>query len=135
MKIVNLILVYNECLSKILMCYRTSDPYKDHYNFLGGKLDINEDMYHGAYRELFEESGISKDDIKLIHFMDYDYPIDNLRMNIFYGILNKEVGLVSEKHPLSWIDLNEDFFNSKFAGDGNVYHMIQIANHYIKKTE
>lgn len=135
MKIVNLILVYNKDLSKILMCHRTSDPYKGKYNFLGGKLELNEETYEAAYRELFEESNISNQDINLIHFMDYDYPIDELRMNIFYGVLNKEVKLVSEKHPLIWMNLDEDFFSSKFAGDGNVYHMIKIANHYIKKTE
>lgn len=135
MKTVNLILVYNKDLSKVLMCYRTTNPYKGKYNFLGGKLDVDEDMYSGAYRELFEESGICKNDICLTHFMDYDYPIDNLKMNIFYGVLNKNLTLIPEKHPLVWMDLTEDFFSNKFAGDGNVYHMIKIANHYLKKTE
>lgn len=128
---VNLIVVFNKEMSKVLMCKRTSDPYIGLYNFVGGKVEANEHELTAAYRELHEETGITKHDIKLVHMMDYVYPIDNLTMNIYYGVLNKDVTLIPEKHPLHWFSTEENFMNKEFAGEGNTYHMVQLAKYYL----
>ncbi|MFR4019232.1 MAG: DNA mismatch repair protein MutT, partial [Clostridia bacterium] len=39
--------------------------------------------------------------------------------------------LVSEKHPLCWIDAGEDFFDlERFAGEGNIGHMVEQVRDY-----
>lgn len=123
----NLCLVLNKDESKVLMGYRSKDPYKGLYNLLGGKIDEGETPLASAYRELEEESGISKKDIKLIPFMDYVWHPLNMEMNVFIGKLDKEVKLVKEIHDLYWIDINKDFYDmNTFAGEGNIGHMVEI---------
>ena len=63
----NIIVVYNENADKILMCKRKKEPYKGLANFVGGKIEKNENGLDAAYRELEEETTITKDDITLLH--------------------------------------------------------------------
>ncbi len=66
----NCILVYSEDRREILFCKRLNDPYEGMYNLVGGKIEPGEDGFHAAYRELFEETGISREDVTLYHMMD-----------------------------------------------------------------
>ena len=59
---VNIIVVFNQNKSKVLMCKRKKAPFKGLYNFVGGKIEPNEDHLQAAYRELAEETNISKTD-------------------------------------------------------------------------
>ena len=59
MRKLNLIVVFNNELDKALFCIRAKEPYKGMYNFVGGQVEPGEDNDTGAYRELFEETGIS----------------------------------------------------------------------------
>ena len=128
MKKYNIILVYNKEETKILMCYRKRDPFKDKYNFVGGKLYEGENELVGAYRELEEETGITNNDIVLNHFMNFDYIDSNMQLQVFIGKLNKEVELIEEDNKLYWIDINENFFDSnKYAGNGNLGHILLQA--------
>lgn len=57
-----LTLVFNKQMNKVLMCYHE----KQHaYNFIGGKSEVGETDLDTSYRELYEETGISKNDIDL----------------------------------------------------------------------
>ena len=69
----NLIVVFDASLNKVLFCIRAKEPYKGLYNFVGGKVEENESNDNAAYRELFEETGISNQNIELEHFMDLNY--------------------------------------------------------------
>ena len=71
MRNLNLIVVFNKNLDKGLFCIRAKQPYKGMYNFVGGKAEEGETKEEAAYRELFEETGISKKDINLDYFMEY----------------------------------------------------------------
>lgn len=123
----NLILVFNKQEDKILMCYRSKNPYKGLYNLVGGKVDEEETYLDSSYRELFEETGITKDDITLSPLMDFKWHPFNMEMKVFVGILNKEKELVEEVHELHWMNITEDFFDmKKFAGEGNIGHMLEI---------
>lgn len=125
--IYNLVLVLNKDEDKVLMCYRSKDPYKGLYNLLGGKIEAGESCLDSAYRELFEESGISNIDIFLKPLMDFVWHPVNMEMKVFYGVLNKEVTLVDEIHKLYWMNITENFFDiNKFAGEGNIGHMIKL---------
>lgn len=55
-----------------------------------------------AYRELFEETGISCNDMELDYFMDINYFKYQNDIQVFYGILKHEVNLVEEKNKLEW---------------------------------
>ena len=60
-------------------------------------------------------------------FIDYVWHIQQIRMEVYVGVLNKDIELKVEKHPLYWLDFSHNFFDmKKFAGEGNIGHMIEI---------
>lgn len=127
MQEVNIVIVFSQNGSEILMCCRKKEPYKGLYNFVGGKKKDNEGDFESAYRELFEETGISDQDIKLDYLYKTQYFSDNVELQVFYGTLNKDVELQEEVNPLYWMDFNHDFSDEKkFAGDGNIKHMLLL---------
>ena len=129
----NLIVVFNEDLTKTLFCIRAKEPYKGLYNFVGGKVERNESNDDAAYRELYEETGISTKDIKLDHFMDLDYFKYENNLQVYYGILKHKVTLVEEKNKLKWVTINEELLdNSKFAGNYNIPHIIRQIKVYLR---
>ena len=124
----NVILVYNKELDKILMCKREKEPYKGKFNLVGGKVEKNEDELHAAYRELNEETGITNKDITLTHIMNFQYKMSDIELEVYAGRLNKDVDLIEEVNKLYWIDKKENFFDiDKFAGEGNIGHMLEQA--------
>ena len=127
MRKLNLIVVFNKNLDQSLFCIRAKDPYKGLYNFVGGKVEDGESNDDAAYRELFEETGISKEDIELDHFMYINYFKYENNIQVYYGVMKHHVNLVEEKNKLEWIKLNEaDLLNNdKFAGNYNIPHIIR----------
>ena len=126
MKKYNVIVVFNKDLTKTLMCKRTKEPYKNMYNLVGGKIEKENDGLSEAYRELYEETNISKEDITLKHFMNIEYVTMGKLIEVYYGILNKDVCLVEEVNKLEWVDINDNFFDmNKYAGEGNIGHIIE----------
>ena len=126
MKKLNVILVYNQAGDKVLMCKRAKQPYKGKFNLVGGHVEQNEDELHAAYRELQEETGITNNEIKLVHIMNFQYKISDMELEVYVGKLNKNMHLVEEVNKLYWIDTEENFFDmEKFAGEGNIGHMLK----------
>ena len=126
MKKYNVIVVFNKDLTKTLMCKRTKEPYKNMYNLVGGKIEKENDGLSEAYRELYEETNISKEDITLKHFMNIEYVVFDKILEVYYGILNKEVNLVEEFNKLECVNINDNFFDmKKYAGEGNIGHIIE----------
>ena len=133
MRKLNLIVVFNKDLNRSLFCKRTKEPYKGLYNFVGGKVEENETNYDAAYRELFEETGISRNDIELDYFMDLNYFKYGNNIQVFYGILNHAVTLVEEVNKLEWVNINDELLNNdKFAGNYNIPHIIRQIKVYLK---
>lgn len=129
----NLIVIFNVSLDKVLFCIRAKEPYKGLYNFVGGKVEENESNDNAAYRELFEETGISNQDIELEHFMDLNYFKYGNNLQVYYGVLKHKVDLVEEKNKLEWVAINEKLLdNSKFAGNYNIPHIIRQIKVYLK---
>lgn len=127
----NCIMVYNQYRDKLLFCKRKKDPYKGLYNFVGGKIESDEDGFESAYRELEEETGICKDQIELFHMMDFTYYNQDCYVEIYVGYLEEEPFLREEEHPLYWININENFFDTtRFAGEGNIGHMVEQVKQY-----
>ena len=133
MRKLNLIVVFNKNLEKVLFCIREKEPYKGLYNFVGGKIEEGESNEDAAYRELFEETGISRKDIELDYFMDINYFKYENNIQVFYGILKHEVNLVEEKNKLEWVVINDELLNNeKFAGNYNIPHIIRQIKVYLK---
>lgn len=126
MKKMNVIVIFNSNMTQTLMCKRTKDPYKGMYNLVGGKIEKENDGLNEAYRELYEETNISKDDVTLIHFMNITYVKWEKELEVYYGKLNKDVELVEEVNQLEWVPIDENFFDmKKYAGEGNIGHIME----------
>lgn len=126
MKQYNVIVIFDKNMEKTLVCKRTKEPYIGMYNLVGGKIEKENDGLSEAYRELEEETNIKKDDTKLVHFMNIEYVVFNKRIEVYYGILNKDVHLVEEVNKLEWTSINDNFFDmTKYAGEGNIGHIIE----------
>jgi len=126
----NLILVFNPTADKILMCKRHKEPYTGLHNLVGGKIESGEDGLTAAYRELKEETNITE--IELVHLMDGTYFVANsYRLEVYVGKLEKDVPVYGDEKELVWIDINENFFDmTRFAGDGNIGHILEIIKYY-----
>lgn len=132
MKKLNIIAVYNKDKSKILMCERKKEPYKGKINLVGGKVEKDETEISAAYRELEEETGITSKDIHLNYVMNFQYKILDIELEVFTGILKKDVNLIEEVNKLLWINKNENFYDlEKFAGEGNIWHIIKHIEIYM----
>ena len=134
MRKLNLIVVFNKKMDKVLFCIRAKEPYKGLYNFVGGKVEEGESNDDAAYRELFEETGISQNDIELDHFMDLNYFKYENNLQVYYGILKHKVNLIEEKNKLEWVTIGDNLLdNSKFAGNYNIPHIIRQIKVYLQK--
>lgn len=130
MKGYNLIAVFNEASDRVLMCRREKEPYKGLLNFVGGKIERNEEGLAAAYRELEEETTITKDDIILTHLMDFTYYLEDCYLEVYVGRLNRQVTVAGDENELCWAVLEDNFYDkSRYAGRGNLgYIMMQIEN-------
>lgn len=130
----NIIVVYNENADKVLMCKRRKNPYMGLSNFPGGKIETGETGIMAAYRELQEETAITANDIILTHFIDFTYYLSDHYLEVYVGKLNKTVSIHGDENKLYWSELSYDFFDmSKYAGEGNIGHIIENVNLYKEK--
>lgn len=131
MRVYNCLMIYHKDGEKLLFCKRTKDPYYGLYNVVGGKVEEGENHFDAAYRELEEETGIGREDVNLTHMMDFTYYNQNCVVEVYVGKLEKDVILHQELHPLLWLPLTENFFDDKkFAGEGNIGHMVEQVRIY-----
>ncbi|SCC55216.1 NUDIX hydrolase [Bacillus wiedmannii] len=96
----NVLMVYNKDMDKLLMCERLKNPYKELSNLVGGKIENGESGIEAAYRELFEETNISKEDIILYHLMDFKYYLQDCYVEVYVGRLKREVSASGDKNNL-----------------------------------
>ena len=132
MKEFNLIVVIHPSREKILMCRRKKNPYLGKINFVGGRVEPNEDLLEAAYRELFEETSITKQDITLKHLMDCTYYLSDCVIGVYAGKLKREVEVFGEENTLLWSSFNHNFFDmEKYAGIGNIGHILEEVKEHI----
>ena len=127
MKIMNVSVVYDNARENILMCLRRKDPYKGKLNFVGGKVEPGESFRDAAYRELEEETGITRSDVSLVHFMDMSYYTYDIEIQVFVGQLKHAVAVCGEENDLLWLPADGDFTgNDRFAGNWNIAHIMEM---------
>ena len=129
--IYNCIIVFNKTKDRALFCKRQKNPYKGLYNFVGGKVEPGEDSETAAYRELFEETGITRQQIRIYRLMDIRYYHQGFDLQMYVGKLDEDVLLKEETNPLLWLPLTEDFTDrDRFAGEQNIAHIMNVALEY-----
>lgn len=127
----NLIVVYHHSGEKLLMCRRKKDPYKGKLNFVGGKIEPDENHLAAAYRELWEETAISREDIHLTHLMVFSYPLSDCYVEVYAGRLKHEQTVNGEENDLLWQSLDHNFFDvDDYAGEGNIGHILEQIKLY-----
>ena len=110
-----------------LMCKRRKDPYLGLYNLVGGKIEPGEPSEAAAFRELNEETGLTRQQIPLTQLMTFDYPLDGCWVEIWAGQLISPAEVHGDENDLCWMPLNENFFDmKKYAGEGNIGHILEI---------
>lgn len=127
----NCIVVFNTNKDSVLFCKRKKDPYAGLLNFVGGKVEEGESSENAAYRELYEETGIGRQQIYLHRLMDITYYHQQFVLEMYVGKLEEDVILREEKNSLLWMSLKEDFTDpDRFAGEQNIAHIINVALKY-----
>lgn len=130
-KIYNCIVVFNKTKDSVLFCKRSKEPYKGLYNLVGGKVEPGERSEDAAYRELQEETGITRRQVRLYRLMDIRYYHQDFDLELYVGILREDAVLKEEVNSLLWLSLDQDFTNrNRFAGEQNIAHIINVARMY-----
>lgn len=58
--------------------------------------------------------------------MNLSYIKWDKELEVYYGVLNKDVTLIEEINKLEWVPINDNFFNmNKYAGEGNIGHILE----------
>ena len=134
MKNYNVIMLYSEDAKQLLMCRRRKAPYKGLSNLIGGKIEQGEAGFDAAYRELYEEAHVLKEDVTLFHVMDCVYYLSECKVEVYAGRLKQAVDVYGDENELYWADLNENFFDmALFAGEGNIGHMVEQVKMHAEK--
>ena len=127
----NLIVVFDKTHTKVLLCKRRKEPYLGLYNFVGGHVEDGEDGFSAAYRELYEETSITKADITLTHFMDLNYCLYDMVIEVYFGYLSEDIEVSGEENELLWLPKQQDYFDmTRFAGEGNMGHIMELIDQY-----
>jgi 8-oxo-dGTP diphosphatase len=127
MKTYNVILLYNKGGDKILMCERRKPPYQGLRNLVGGKVEPGEESRDAAYRELYEETSITREMVDLLHLMDFTYYNPECRVEVYAGRLSRDVAVSGDENDLLWVSADDNFFDmTRYAGEGNIGHMVEI---------
>ena len=121
----NVIMIADPERTHLLMCRRMRDPFCGKYNMVGGHVEAGESEDNAAYRELFEESGITRDDVTLTRVMDLVYHYEDLAIEVYAGRLRHPVKVHGDENPLEWLSIDENYFDAeRFAGNGNIGHIL-----------
>lgn len=122
----NLIVIFTPDMEQVLFCRRRKEPYLGLLNFVGGHIEPGEDGLTAAYRELAEETSLTKEQVRLIHWMDLTYWVGGCRLEVYVGRLRERAQVCGDENDLLWLGLNHDFFDrTKFAGNGNIGHIME----------
>jgi ADP-ribose pyrophosphatase YjhB (NUDIX family) len=101
--------------NKVLLIKRGKAPFEGMWAFPGGRIEQRDtDMLSAAYRELREETRLSRDDVKLIYHTTVGDNMRDLRgfcvSNVFVGHLQsipKNVRAGDDAYDFEWFDLTD----------------------------
>ncbi len=123
-----LTLAFNPTKQKVLMVIHHKQGM---LNFVGGHIELGENEMEASYRELFEETGITKDDVVLRYIQTATEEFEDgssWQLYVTAGVLKHDVELKPEKNELCWINCTDTdtLLNSTF-GNGNCLVFLRRA--------
>jgi 8-oxo-dGTP diphosphatase len=127
----NLIILFNRNLNKVLLIKRNKEPYKGKYNGVGGKINDKKELpIEAAYREMFEEVGLSARQTSLKMLLTLNYTT-NSTLYVYYGIVDDRVEKKCDEGTLTWFPIVflSNVFDNRFAGEGNLQYFISASLH------
>lgn len=107
---VDIILIHKSDQPKLLLIQRKFEPFKNHWAFPGGFLEMDEDLIMAAHRELEEETNIK--DITLLQFKTYGSvdrdPRGRTISIVYYAFIDNELNATAmdDASKAEWIDLD-----------------------------
>ena len=110
--------------TQVLLVHRTARPTDSHYgkyNGLGGKLEADEDVAAGMRREIFEEAGITCDEMQLAGTVSW--PGFGKGGEDWFGFVFRirrwsgTVAAASPEGPLVWVDVGDVLSRPLWEGD------------------
>lgn len=122
-----LTIVFAENMLSVLMCEHKKLGAN---NFIGGKIEDGETMMEASYRELYEETGITPEDVELRlvrHEITTSPVLGEWDIYVTCGVLKHPVELREEKNKLFWADVYEDEIFLEAYGNGNCANYLQEA--------
>ncbi len=127
MKEYNILVIFDPARENVLLCRRRKPPFAGLANFVGGKIEPGEDGLAAAYRELREETSLTREDVALTHFMDLAYYYGHpCRLEVYTGRLERAVEVKGDENELYWCSAAEEMFDpARYAGNGNMGHILE----------
>lgn len=128
----SIVFIFKKDLSKILLIHKTKGPYLNALNGIGGKIDISDkNEESGAYREVMEETGLSKNDVlPLQYMMTVSYP-SGAELFIYCTALKNDSiePLQMEEEKLEWFspEMLTDVRDTGLAGEGILPYFVNYA--------
>ena len=96
--------------NQIFATQRGYGPYKDGWEFPGGKIEAGESPQDALRREIREELNTEIEVGDLIDTVEYDYPEFHLSMKCYWAAVVEGTLLLKEHEAAKW--LNADELNS-----------------------
>lgn len=122
-----LTIVFAENMLSVLMCEHKKLGAN---NFIGGKINEGETAMTASYRELYEETGITPEDVELRevrHEITTSPVLGEWDLFVTCGVLKHSVTLREEKNKLFWADVfDHDIFLEAY-GNGNCANYLREA--------
>ena len=88
---------------RIFATQRGYGPWKDWWEFPGGKMEAGETPEEALVREIREELSTEIAVGKLLHTIEYDYPEFHLTMHCFMCTLSGEAPHLNEHEAARWL--------------------------------
>lgn len=93
--------------NRILATQRGYGPYKDGWEFPGGKIESGETFQEALKREIMEELDTVIEVGEELMIVEYDYPDFHLHMNCFWARIIEGDLKLKEHEASKWLSTNE----------------------------
>jgi 8-oxo-dGTP pyrophosphatase MutT (NUDIX family) len=122
-----LIVVLDQSRQRALLLRKNKGPWPGKLNFPGGKLEQGESYMAGAARELYEETGIYRTELRPL--VTEIFPAGNI-LHVFYVVLDEHEDFMQlETEPLQWYPITQlrRADDEDLCGEGNIPYFIQAT--------
>ena len=106
MKIINVVAALIRRGNQVLATQRGYGPYKDWWEFPGGKIELGETPEEALVREIKEELATDITVDKYITTVEYDYPEFHLVMDCFWCSIKNGELILLEHEAAKWLPLD-----------------------------